>query len=188
MNKKHTNKIIFISGGSRSGKSRYAEQRAELITGKRSYIATCPTIDAEMDSRIALHQQRRSGKGWLTVEEPLDLAQALIDSADSTVVLVDCLTLWVNNLLYEADCQDQPLSEENILRSCQQVLDACTAGDRTIIFVTNELGMGIVPADAISRLYRDLVGRCNQTFAAQADEVVLLVSGLPLFLKGSSPS
>jgi adenosylcobinamide kinase/adenosylcobinamide-phosphate guanylyltransferase len=182
------NKILYISGGSRSGKSRYAEQRAEILTGKRSYIATCPIIDAEMDGRIALHQQRREGKGWLTVEEPLDLAQALMDTADSAVVLVDCLTLWINNLLYEAECLDQTLSEEQIVRCCQQVIEACKDGDRTIIFVTNELGMGIVPADAISRLYRDLVGRCNQTLAAQADEVVLMVSGLPLFLKENSPS
>jgi len=188
MTKNSRNNIIFISGGSRSGKSRYAEQRAESLAGKRSYIATCPIIDAEMDGRIALHQQRREGKGWLTVEEPLDLAQALTDTADSAVVLVDCLTLWINNLLYEADCQDQTLTEDHIVRSCQQVIEACMAGNRTIIFVTNELGMGIVPADAISRLYRDLVGRCNQTLAAQADEVVLMVSGLPLFLKENAPS
>ncbi|MBW2187773.1 MAG: bifunctional adenosylcobinamide kinase/adenosylcobinamide-phosphate guanylyltransferase, partial [Deltaproteobacteria bacterium] len=101
-----------------------------------------------MDGRIALHQQRRAGKGWLTVEEPLDLAQALMDTADSAVVLVDCLTLWINNLLYDADCLDKTLSEEQIVRCCQQVIEACKAGDRTIIFVTNELGMGIVPADA----------------------------------------
>ncbi|OQY21328.1 MAG: bifunctional adenosylcobinamide kinase/adenosylcobinamide-phosphate guanylyltransferase [Desulfobacteraceae bacterium 4572_35.2] len=182
------NRIIYISGGCRSGKSRYAEQRAETLTGKRSYIATCPIIDAEMDGRIALHQQRRAGKGWLTVEEPLDLAQALMDTADSAVVLVDCLTLWINNLLYEADCQDQTISEVQITRCCQQVIEACKAGDRTIIFVTNELGMGIVPADASSRRYRDLVGRCNQTLAGQADEVVFMVSGLPLFLKENSPS
>lgn len=177
------NRIIYISGGSRSGKSYHAEQLATKISGKRSYIATCPVIDAEMDARIAKHQQQRSGKGWATVEEPLNLAQALTDTTDSQVVLVDCLTLWINNLLYEAECINQTVTEEQIVSYCQQVITAARSGERTIIFVTNELGMGIVPADAISRLYRDLVGRCNQTIAAQADEVIFMVSGIPLIIK-----
>ena len=177
------NHILYISGGSRSGKSRYGEQRAKALTGKRSYIATCPVIDDEMDARIALHRRQRDGQGWITVEEPLQLAQALRDTADSAVVLVDCLTLWINNVLYQAEQQQQTVNEQQILELCLEVANASRLGERTVIFVTNELGMGLVPADATSRLYRDLVGRCNQTLAALADEAVFMVSGLPLTLK-----
>lgn len=177
------NHILYISGGSRSGKSRYAEQRAEAISGRRSYIATCPVIDDEMDARIALHRQQRAGKGWLTIEEPVQLASALRECRDSDVVLVDCLTLWINNLLYHAEQQRQTLDETEIEALCHEVVDAARLGQRTTIFVTNELGMGLVPADKTSRLYRDLVGRCNQTLAALADEAVFVVSGCPLTLK-----
>ncbi len=184
MKKKSKNRLIFVSGGSRSGKSHYAECRADEISGRRTYVATCSFIDEEMEHRIARHQQQRSGKNWDTIEAPLDLAQALNDCHDSSVVLVDCLTLWVNNLLYEAQTQHKTICEDDVAALCQQVADAGRQGERTIIFVTNELGMGLVPADSTSRLYRDLAGRCNQTLAALSDEVVFLVSGCPLSLKG----
>ncbi|OQY16702.1 MAG: bifunctional adenosylcobinamide kinase/adenosylcobinamide-phosphate guanylyltransferase [Desulfobacteraceae bacterium 4572_35.1] len=177
------NHILFISGGARSGKSCYAEQRAEVVVGKRSYIATCPVIDAEMDERIAEHRRQRAGKGWHTIEEPLQLAQALRDCSDSDVVVVDCLTLWVNNLLYQAEQQQQTLSEHQISMLSLDVIESAKLGERTVVFVTNEVGMGLVPASAVSRCYRDLIGRCNQTIAAQADEAVFMVSGLPFVLK-----
>jgi len=179
------NRIIFVSGGSRSGKSRYAEQRAAAIPGPRTYIATCPVIDAELEQRIARHRRQRADQDWRTIEEPVDLLRALRDSRNSAVVLVDCLTLWINNLLFAAQEHRQELGEEQIDELCQQLAAAARQGERTVIFVTNELGMGLVPADRSSRLYRDLVGRCNQTLAARADEVVLLVSGCPLQLKGA---
>jgi adenosylcobinamide kinase/adenosylcobinamide-phosphate guanylyltransferase len=136
-----------------------------------------------MEQRVALHRQRREGKGWTTVEEPLQLSQALQSCRESSVVLVDCLTLWINNLLYKAQCQQKSISEDQITELCQQVVNASRLGERTVIFVTNELGMGLIPADKSSRLYRDLVGRCNQTIAALADEVIFLVSGYPLIIK-----
>lgn len=178
-----TNHILYVSGGARSGKSRYAEQRALALTGPRSYIATCPVLDDEMATRIDRHQQRRADQGWQTIEEPADLVAALEATHDSCVVLVDCVTLWINNLLYAAETEHQTLDEDAIHRLTLQVIDAARQGRRTVIFVSNELGMGIVPADALSRHYRDLIGRCNQTLAAHADEAVFLVSGLPLSLK-----
>jgi len=179
------NRIIFVSGGSRSGKSRYAEQRAAALSGPRSYIATCPVIDEELEQRIAHHRRQRADQDWHTIEEPVDLLRALHDCRDSAVVLVDCLTLWINNLLYAAQERQQELGEEQIAELCRQLADAARQGARTVIFVTNELGMGLVPADRGSRLYRDLVGRCNQTLAARADEVVFMVSGCPLQLRGA---
>ncbi|MCK9173107.1 MAG: bifunctional adenosylcobinamide kinase/adenosylcobinamide-phosphate guanylyltransferase, partial [Desulfuromonas thiophila] len=98
-----TNHILYVSGGARSGKSRYAEQRALALTGPRSYIATCPVLDDEMATRIDRHQQRRADQGWQTIEEPADLVAALEATHDSCVVLVDCVTLWINNLLYAAE-------------------------------------------------------------------------------------
>jgi len=178
------NHLLYISGGARSGKSHYAEQRALAITGQRSYIATCPILDDEMAARIAHHRHQRSGQGWRTIEEPQDLIAALNSAHDSAVVLVDCITLWINNLLYHAQSSKQELDETWMRATTLKVIEAARQCQGTVIFVSNELGMGIVPADALSRRYRDLVGRCNQTLAEQADEAVLLVSGLPLTLKG----
>lgn len=180
------NRLVYISGGSRSGKSRYAELRATQLPGPRTYIATCPVIDDEMDERIAHHRRRRKAHDWLTLEEPLDLVQALDKCQDSSVVLVDCLTLWINNLLYQAQQNHEDLSEEDVAALCTEVTAAARQGKRTVIFVTNELGMGLVPADPVSRRCRDLVGRCNQVLAGSADEAVFVVSGYPIFLKGET--
>jgi adenosylcobinamide kinase/adenosylcobinamide-phosphate guanylyltransferase len=180
------NRLIYISGGARSGKSSYAEQRARALEGPHTYIATCPVLDDEMAARIERHRQRRAGTGWCTLEEPTELATALSATRDSGVVLVDCITLWINNLLYQAKTRGEDLSEEWMHTAAHKVIDSARLGARTVIFVSNELGMGIVPADALSRHYRDLVGRCNQVLAAHADEAVFMVSGLPLTLKKES--
>ncbi|TRO77833.1 bifunctional adenosylcobinamide kinase/adenosylcobinamide-phosphate guanylyltransferase [Trichloromonas acetexigens] len=184
MTESANSRLIYISGGSRSGKSRYAELRAVQLPGPRTYIATCPAIDDEMDERIARHRRQREKYDWLTLEEPLELARVLGECRDSSVVLVDCLTLWINNLLYRAQQSNKKITEKDIATLCTEVAVAASQGERTVIFVTNELGMGLVPADPVSRLYRDLVGRCNQTIVALADEAVFIVSGCPIFLKG----
>lgn len=181
-------KVIYVCGGCRSGKSAYAQQRVEDLGSKRVYIATCPQIDGEMDERIAKHQQEREGRCWRTIEAPFDLEEALDSIDDDEVVLVDCLTLWINNLLYQAQQQGTSVSEEDVRQRCQQLIDRCRHGHKTVVFVTNELGMGLVPADSVSRRYRDLVGRCNQTIAAQADEAFFVVSGYPVRLNASAGS
>ncbi|MCA1797806.1 MAG: bifunctional adenosylcobinamide kinase/adenosylcobinamide-phosphate guanylyltransferase, partial [Geobacteraceae bacterium] len=160
------NHMLYISGGARSGKSSYAEQRALSLSGPRSYIATCPVLDAEMAVRIERHQQRRADQNWHTIEEATRLATALKDTRDSRVVLVDCITLWINNLLYRAEKHCESLDEDAIYNLTREVINATRQGERTVIFVSNELGMGIVPDNALSRHYRDLVGRCNQILAA----------------------
>jgi adenosylcobinamide kinase/adenosylcobinamide-phosphate guanylyltransferase len=182
---KYQNKscLIYVSGGCRSGKSSYAQKLAEKSGTKKTYLATCPVIDAEMDRRIAVHQQERIGGNWQTIEEPLDLVKALQHIADRDVVLIDCLTLWVNNLMYQAEQDGREPSEKDMSGLCSEVITACRETGCTVIVVSNEVGMGVVPGDAVSRLYRDLIGRCNQAFATAADEAFFMVSGLPIKLK-----
>jgi len=177
-------RIALVTGGCRSGKSAYAQGLAESLPGPRAYVATCPVLDEEMRQRIEKHRQARSAM-WQTIEEPVLLAEAIRSASAHAVVLADCLTLWINNLMYQAEQKGQDIGEDHVAGQCLTVLDACRSHAGTIIFVTNEVGMGIVPDNALARRYRDLVGRCNQTIAARADVVALVSCGIPLFLKGS---
>jgi adenosylcobinamide kinase/adenosylcobinamide-phosphate guanylyltransferase len=176
--------IHLVTGGSRSGKSAYAQALAEALPGPRAYIATCPIIDAETAERVKRHRKARDVAAWETIEEPVDLAGAIGGAAAYRVLLVDCLTLWVNNLLYEAEQRGETFTEEAMAERSRELIAACRAFPGTVIFVTNELGMGIVPADEATRRFRDCAGRCNQLIAAAAAEVTLAVSGIPLRLKG----
>jgi len=190
-------RIVLVTGGCRSGKSTYAQALCQGLLGRKVFIATCPVVDEEMRRRIRRHQEARP-KDWDTVEEPTALASAIRAARQYDVVLVDCLTLWVNNLLYEAGRPAGPLrghpaghpaaqlDEEHVAECCQQVLAACGEHPGTVVFVTNEVGMGIVPENAQARLFRDLLGRCNQMVAATADTVVLMVCGIPVPVKGST--
>jgi adenosylcobinamide kinase / adenosylcobinamide-phosphate guanylyltransferase len=178
--------IILITGGSRSGKSAYAQRLAESLPGPRAYLATCPVIDRETAERVKLHREARSASVWETIEEPVDLAGAIGRAAGYRVLLVDCLTLWVNNLLYEAERRREPFTEEATAVRCRELIAACRAFPGTVIFVTNELGMGIVPMDEATRRFRDCAGRMNQMIAAAAAEVTFIVSGIPLRLKGGT--
>lgn len=179
------NRLIYISGGCRSGKSAYAQELAESFPGRRAYLATCPPIDAEMERRIERHQHQRKSRGWTTVEAPLNLNTAVQQAKDFDILLIDCLTLWINNLLYQAEQDGRFLTEQQIGDHCDELVQSCRQRGQTIIFVTDELGMGLVPSEASSRHYRDCLGHCNQTIAKLADEAVFIVSGLPLTLKGT---
>jgi len=176
-------KIILVTGGSRSGKSQYAQRAAEALPGPRAFIATCPDIDEEMQQRIRRHQEARRGKGWHTIEEPLNIENAIRSAHAFPTLVIDCLTLWVNNLLYEANTTNKTVSEADMVARCGELIAACDNHPGTIVFVTNEVGMGIIPEHPLSRLYRDLVGRCNQTMAALSQRVVLLIAGQPIEIK-----
>lgn len=170
-------KIVFITGGARSGKSRLAESLAEGFGTLLCYIATGEARDEEMAVRIAAHRARR-GNGWQTVEEPIRLMEAL-KAAEGRfqAVLVDCVTLWLTNLLLSHEDADRALAEARALAALLPELTI------PIVLVSNEVGMGIVPENALARSFRDLAGKANQTLAAAADEVYVTISGIPLKLK-----
>lgn len=178
-------RIIFVTGGCRSGKSAFAQKTAENYASPMVYVATAPVLDDEMALRIAKHQADRAGAGWRTVEETIDIAGTL-RKIEEPVILVDCLTLWINNLMYEAELQDQDLTEASVAEACEKIVAVCNSRGGTVIFVTNEVGMGIVPENRASRSFRDFAGRCNQIMAAASDTAVWLISGLPVYLKGSA--
>lgn len=175
--------IILVTGGSRSGKSGYAQKIAETLPGPRAYIATCLVTDPEMAMRVEKHRESRKASDWETIDEPADLAGALRWATVYRVILIDCLTLWVNNLFYEAEERGTVFTEEATAVRCREVIDACGAFPGMIIFVTNELGMGIIPDNETARRFRDCAGRCNQMLAEAAGTVTLVVSGIPLHLK-----
>ncbi len=180
--------IVLITGGCRSGKSACAQKLAEALPGPRAYVATCPVIDAEMGARVRKHQEARRETDWETIEEGVDLPAVLRREGGRRVLLIDCLTLWTNNLLYEAERRGTVFTEEEMAVCCRDLIDACGAFPGTVIFVTNELGMGIIPENKTARRFCDLAGRCNQLVAAAAGTVILVVSGLPLYLKSGEKS
>lgn len=177
-------RLILVTGGARSGKSAHALRLAEALPAPRAFIATCRPRDEEMRRRAERHRRARAGRGWRTVEEPLDLAGAVRGAADCPAVLADCLTLWVSNLLEDAAAAGRELGEDHAAELCAPLLAAAREHPGAVILVTNEVGLGIVPESALARRFRDLAGRCNQLLAAAADEAVLTVCGLPLALKG----
>lgn len=180
--------IILITGGARSGKSRFAQTLAEAAGENRCYLATCPPPDGsdpEMTARVERHQLERQSRGWRTMEEPLQLAGAIAGEEGAHPLLVDCLTLWVSNLLLAN--ASRGLDEDAMAQQAEAMLAAARRRAGLTLFVTNEVGLGIVPDHPLARRFRDLAGRCNQTVAAAADEVYLVTCGIPLQLKPEKP-
>lgn len=168
-------KTILVLGGARSGKSAFAENLVMNSGLHPVYLATGRAFDSEMESRIAAHRARR-GPEWRTVEEPLDLAGAIAKQASAaSMVLVDCLTLWLTNLMMDA--RDIDTESERLAASL-----VVAAGP--VILVANEVGLGIVPDNAMARAFRDHAGRLNQKIASVADDVYFVAAGLPLRMKG----
>ncbi|MET0309511.1 MAG: bifunctional adenosylcobinamide kinase/adenosylcobinamide-phosphate guanylyltransferase [Sphingomonas sp.] len=166
--------ILFVLGGARSGKSRHAQARAEAHDGELVFLATAQAFDDEMRDRIARHRADR-GPRWRTVEAPLDLASTLAAEADpARVVLVDCLTLWTSNLL---------LADRDIVAATEELVAALGEARGPVILVANEVGLGIVPDNALARRFRDAAGTLNQAVARAADEALFLAAGLPMRLK-----
>jgi adenosylcobinamide kinase/adenosylcobinamide-phosphate guanylyltransferase len=166
----------LVLGGARSGKSRYAEQVAMASQPPWIYVATAESFDDEMATRIADHKSRRS-RDWQTIDAPLDLAGALAALPRSATVLVDCLTLWLSNLM---------LAGRDIEAEIARLEAAMLAHEAALVLVSNEVGSGIVPDNALARRFRDVQGLLNQRVAARADRVVLVVAGLPMIVKGQS--
>lgn len=177
-------RITLITGGCRSGKSAFAQLRAEQAHAKRVYVATCPVIDDELRQRIERHQSERAQRNWSTIEASVNVAAALETVGDASV-LVDCLTLWVNNLQYEVKRKKSLLDEDELIGQTSILLRAARRHANEVVLVTNEIGSGIVPENALARHFRDLAGRCNQVVAREADEVVMMVSGIPVPIKSS---
>lgn len=177
-------KLILITGGARSGKSSFALNLAEMVSPRRLFVATCPNIDLEMSDRVKRHQEERHGRGWATIERPTELAALFAgEVAGYDVVLIDCITLWVNNILFNSSTDGNGIDDFAIGRLCDEWLLQRKKYDGTVICVTNEVGLGIVPDNALARKYRDLVGTCNQIIGKKADEVILVSCGIPLYLK-----
>lgn len=168
--------VSLILGGARSGKSAFAESLVEDSGRSKIYIATSEIWDDEMQSRVDLHKQRR-GDDWVVVEEPLDLKAAIAKHAgSSTCILVDCLTLWLTNLM---------MAERSIEEECAELTSSLTrlGGDCSVLLVSNEVGQGIVPADKMARQFRDYAGRLHQNLAAAVPHVWFVTAGLPQKLK-----
>ncbi len=178
-------KLILILGGARSGKSSYAQQLALALGGADVlFVATAEAHDEEMRARIAAHRAERPA-GWRTVEAPVRVAGQVAPAAgDAAVVLVDCLTLLVSNVLLAAGDGTPPQqAEAAVLAEIDAVLAAVSASPATWIVVSNEVGLGLVPPYPLGRVYRDALGRANQRIAAEADRVLFMVAGLPLQVK-----
>ena len=177
------NKIILVTGGARSGKSVFAENCTAPWQGKRAYIATAHVTDEEMAQRVKLHQERRTAGGWFNIEEEYDLAGALRRAEEHGVqaVLVDCLTVWIGNLMFR--CAD--FSEADMRRETEKLTAALKAFPGLAVLVISEVGMSIVPENELARRFRDCSGRCGQLIAAAADEVWYCVCGIPMKIKGN---
>jgi adenosylcobinamide kinase/adenosylcobinamide-phosphate guanylyltransferase len=164
---------ILVTGGARSGKSSFAEKRIKQLGSSLVYIATSEIIDSEMEKRVAEHQARR-GSEWQTLHAPLKLTEALFETDGKGPCLVDCLTIWLNNLIFH---------NEDTVVATKELIKVLELRSDPVVFVTNEVGSGIVPENALARRFRDEAGRMNQIISQVADEVYVSISGIPLQIK-----
>ena len=174
-------RCILILGGARSGKSRFAQELAAKLGDMVLFVATGEPLDEEMHLRIERHKENRP-KSWQTVESPTNIGQVIQEQiGDARVVVIDCLTLLISNLLtMEDDLSD---AEERVDAEISGLTRCMDKSNATFIIVSNEVGMGLVPDNRLGRTYRDLLGRANQLVAQRADEVYLMLAGIPLELK-----
>ncbi|MHB1162709.1 MAG: bifunctional adenosylcobinamide kinase/adenosylcobinamide-phosphate guanylyltransferase [Chloroflexota bacterium] len=184
-------RLVLILGGARSGKSSMAEQMARESGGRVTFVATAQALDEEMRQRIATHQAARPA-GWRTLEEPLELGGALERAvAESDLVVVDCLTLWLSNHLCRIEAPESSPEWKDAVgglgtvleRDLSRMVEAVRSGGATVLVVSNEVGLGLVPPSPLGRVYRDLLGMANRRLAAEADRVLLMVAGLPIDVK-----
>jgi adenosylcobinamide kinase/adenosylcobinamide-phosphate guanylyltransferase len=173
--------LILVTGGSRSGKSGFALEAAARFPGPRVFLATAQESDDEMKERIEAHRKARPD-GWRVVEEPREVAGALraaVGRDRAGVVIIDCITIWISNLVMD----DGAFGEAEAADKARELADAANGASAGVIVVTNEVGSGIVPDNALARRFRDCAGRANQVLAREAGEAYLCVSGIPVALK-----
>jgi len=177
-------KTTLIIGGARSGKSTLAQEMALKAGGNVLFVATAEAGDEDMKKRIEMHRKSRPPH-WVTLEATTHIGSRINEiTPGAETVIIDCITLLINNVFMQYDENtDTDLAEKEVAAEMQELLDCITRSDAHFIIVTNEVGLGVVPADRVSRLYRDMLGRANQILAARADEVYLLVAGIPLAVK-----
>lgn len=177
-------RIILVTGGARSGKSSFAEKLTLKIgDGRAAYIATAQIFDSEMNFRVKLHQSRR-GDNWTTFEAPFAAEEKILAASKNFgAILFDCVTLYISNFICAADLNDEKNLYDNLRGLIQKLIDAAKNSNATTIFVTNEVGGGIVPENKLARRFRDLAGLANQMLAAQADKVFLTVAGIAVDVK-----
>ena len=172
-------KLILFTGGCRSGKSRIGLAYADKKYSRKIFLATSEALDDEMKKRIKCHRKKR-GRDWQTAEEPTDLNKVFEKfGANAQVILIDCVTLWLSNLLMKK------WSAEKIFKYVDEILKKIKCLPSDVIFITNEVGSGIVPDNKLARDFRDITGTVNQKIAAYADAVIFMVSGIPVCIKGN---
>lgn len=180
-------KIVLITGGVRSGKSSFAEKLAGNIGRKVTFIATAQALDEEMTDRIAQHRANRPVH-WETYEEPYKVARVIQRVGQKTeVILIDCLTVLVSNLMqdYREDTSNNNLTK-NIIKQIKEIVRESLKCSATVIIVSNEVGLGLVPANPMGRFFRDILGQTNQIIGADADRVYFMTAGIPFLIKGKS--
>ena len=181
-------KSILITGGARSGKSTLAQELAQKAGGQVLFVATAEAGDEEMKRRIAAHKKSRPS-GWKTIEVTTHIGKRISrEIGDAHTVIIDCITLLVMNVFTQ--CGEKPSAaalEKAVNAEIKELLDCIGRGKADFIIVTNEVGLGIIPGDILSRLYRDLLGKANRLIAANAEEVYFMVAGIPLKVKGRNP-
>jgi adenosylcobinamide kinase/adenosylcobinamide-phosphate guanylyltransferase len=173
--------IVLVGGGARSGKSAFALALARRLGARRAFFATAQALDPEMERRIAAHRRER-GEDFVTIEEPLDLPSAVRRLEDADVIVVDCLTLWISNMLLRGDSADCASAE------VERLLGVLEAKAFHAVLVTNEVGMGVVPETALGRAFRDVAGHAHQQVARRAQRVFLAALGCVLRLKPNPPT
>jgi adenosylcobinamide kinase/adenosylcobinamide-phosphate guanylyltransferase len=180
-------RLILVLGGARSGKSTFAQQLALKLGGRQVlYVATAQAGDEEMRQRIERHRQERP-PGWRTLEAPRDVGQAILEHlGETSVILVDCLTMLISNLLTDVGDPFATEVEAQVMSKIQDLANCAERVPGALIVVSNEVGLGLVPPYPLGRAYRNLLGRANQYLAHQADEVYLLVAGIPMAIKGEN--
>ncbi len=175
----HKNRFVLVTGGRRSGKSSYALNLGESLGDKKLFIATAQALDKDMEERIARHKAER-GNGWETMEVPVNISDAIKTSSIYDVVLIDCLTLWLSNLMHEGNPK-----EKDIIEKIDALVTTSIMARPVIILISNEVGLGIIPDNPLARKFSDLAGTMNQKVAAAADMVVMTLSGIPMIIKSS---